>query len=208
MALLCADYMGKFFLLTAFFITVPFVLLSSLLFYSYVSFQKNQTHLFSQNPTTRRAISYAAIPTAGNLFSQTIEEGDSRVEKIRQFLAFYKSPLEPFAKTIVHQADTYNLDYRLLPAIAMQESNLCKKIPKDSFNCWGFGIYGKKVTRFADYSQAIETVSKTLAHQYRNKGLETPAEIQKKYNPSNTSGWENAVSLFMDKLQINSEPTP
>ena len=36
-------------------------------------------------------------------------------------------------------------DYRLLPAIAMQESTLCRSIPVDSHNCWGWGIYGDKV---------------------------------------------------------------
>jgi len=58
----------------------------------------------------------------------------------------------------------------------MQESNLCKKQLKDSFNCWGFGIYGKKVTRFDSYKQAIYTVTKTLANQYKAKGLKTAEE--------------------------------
>lgn len=31
---------------------------------------------------------------------------------------------------IVAIADKYNIDFRLLPAIAMQESNLCKSDPR------------------------------------------------------------------------------
>jgi len=120
---------------------------------------------------------------------------------IRQFFAKYKSPLELYAKNVVEEADKYRLDFRLIPAIAMQESNLCQKIIADSFNCWGFGIYGKKVTRFASYPQAIETVTKTLAKNYIAGGLDTPEAIMKRYTPSNNGSWAFSVNYFMGLLQ-------
>jgi len=148
-----------------------------------------------------RTVAYAALPTAQNNFSASIIQEDGRVEKIRQFLARYNSPLEPFASDIVDSADQYGLDYRLIPAIAMQESNLCKVIPQGSNNCWGFGIYGKTVTRFADYHEAIYTVTKTLATKYKTKGLVTPDQIMTMYTPSSNGSWAFSVNHFMDVLQ-------
>ena len=126
---------------------------------------------------------------------------DARVEMVRQFFEKYKSPLEPFAQNVVDTADKYELDFRLIPAIAMQESNLCRKIIVDSYNCWGFGIYGKKVTRFTDYPEAIETVTKTLAKNYKQNGLETAEEIMTKYTPSSNGSWADSVNYFMNLLQ-------
>jgi len=148
-----------------------------------------------------RNVAYAALPTSQNIFSANIGESDGRTEHIRQFLAKYGSTLEPYAQNIVDAADTYGLDFRLLPAIAMQESNLCQKIPDNSFNCWGFGIYGTKVTRFSNYPEAIDTVSRTLARKYKTKGLVTPDQIVKMWNPSNTNNWSFSVEHFMTELQ-------
>jgi hypothetical protein len=111
--------------------------------------------------------------------------------------------LEPFASNVVEQADKYGLDFRLIPSIAMQESNLCQKIIADSHNCWGFGIYGKKVTKFQSYPEAIETVTRTLAQNYVAGGLNTPETIMKKYTPSNNGSWANGVNYFMDRLQYS-----
>ena len=65
--------------------------------------------------------------------SISIEGIDGRQDIVAAFLARYTSPLQPydhFAKFIVDTADKYGVDYRLIPAIMMQESNLCKAIPQ------------------------------------------------------------------------------
>ena len=136
-----------------------------------------------------------------NVLGDSIISKDARIEIVKQFFAKYKSPLEPFASNIVGDADKYGLDFRLLPAIAMQESNLCQKIIANSYNCWGFGIYGKKVTKFESYPEAIDTVTKTIASNYVAGGLNTAEEIMKKYTPSNTGAWATSVNYFMNQLQ-------
>jgi hypothetical protein len=83
----------------------------------------------------------------------------------------------------------------------MQESTLCKKIPKDSYNCWGFGIYGGKVTRFDNYPEAIHTITKTLAVKYKKDGLHTPEEIMQRYTPSSNGSWAKGVNLVFKSLQ-------
>ena len=67
---------------------------------------------------------------------------DIRTANLKYFFRKYNSPLYDHAQTFVDFADKYQFDYRLLPAIAMQESNLCKYIYEGSYNCWGWGIYG------------------------------------------------------------------
>jgi len=148
-----------------------------------------------------RAVAYAALPTSQNILGASIVQDDGRVERIRQFLARYGSPLEPYAQDIVDAADEYGLDFRLITAIGMQESNLCKVIPPGSYNCWGFGIYGKNVTRFHDYKEAIHTVTKSLATKYKNYGLVTPEQIMTMYTPSSNGSWALSVNHFMNILE-------
>lgn len=191
--------MGKLFILAAFLIITPLFLLFNVFLLLSFSQNKPQLSLFGGKP--KQNIAYAALPTAQNVFSTEIDQKDARVESVRQFLAKYDSPLEPYAQNVVSAAAEYDLDYRLIPAIAMQESNLCKKVPVDSNNCWGFGIYGKMVRRFSGYSEGIEVVTKTLAQSYKNNGLVTPEEIMTKYTPSNDGSWARSVNHFMDQIQ-------
>lgn len=191
--------MSKVFVLISFFSAAPILLIFSVLFFFFLAYQNANGYLFTSS-NNYQTISYGAIPTAENIFDETVGQGDSRKDTISQFFARYNSPLEPFAPEIIQAADRYGIDYRLVPSIAMQESNLCLKIIADSYNCWGFGIYGSKVTRFQNYPEAIDTVTKTLAKEYKNKGLTTPSEIMKKYTPSNNGSWAFGVSHFMDQL--------
>lgn len=192
--------MRKIILSVSFLTFTPILLSISILYFLFLSYNSNlHNGLISQK--SNRGVAFAALPSAENVLGDSITSKDARVEIIKQFFAKYKSPLEPFASNVVGDADKYGLDYRLLPAIAMQESNLCQKIIVDSYNCWGFGIYGKKVTRFESYPEAIDTVSKTLATNYIAGGLNTPEEIMKKYTPSSNGSWAYSVNYFMNLLQ-------
>ena len=177
----------------------PFVFVFGLIL---VLFSYNQNnHL-----TNGRGVAHTPLTTTQNVLSATVYADDSgenggKTEKIRLFLARYNSPLEPYAADIVNAANQYGLDHRLIPAIAMQESGLCKKIPENSFNCWGFGIYGGKVTRFSDYKEGIYTVTQALAMRYKHQGLVTPEQIMTIYTPNSNGSWALAVNHFMDQLQ-------
>ena len=192
--------MKKVFLLTGFFTLTPILLTFCILYFSFLNLEKKGPLSFLTRTNT---VSYAALPDTQNTLTGGIQQKDARIAVVEDFFKRYNSPLLPYAQTVVSDADKYGLDYRLIPAIAMQESTLCKKAPADSYNCWGFGIYGKKVTRFSNYTEAIDTVTKTLALQYKNNGLETPEEIMARYTPSNNGSWANSVNLFMNQLQIN-----
>lgn len=195
--------MGKLFLLTSFLVITPVTLLFTILFLLYVSYHKNVSHLYASRTahSSRPPVAYAALPPLQNISQEEITQTDARVELVRQFFARYKSPLETHAKDVVFYADLYGLDFRLIPAIAMQESNLCHKTPANSYNCWGYGIYGKQVRRFENYAEGIHQVTKTLATVYKKNGLETPAEIMSRYTPSSNGSWARSVSHFMNQLQ-------
>lgn len=187
-------------LLASYFFLTPIFILAIAFYANFVYVQKNLT---SNNIGFVRPISEIAI----NLPTETsvvVAHGEARVDVLREFFDRYNSPLAQYSDLIVKKADEYGLDYRLLPAIAMQESTLCLKAPKNTNNCWGFGIYGKKRTAFDDYGQAIAIISKAMAENYHGKGLIEPAQIMTKYTPSNNGVWAENVSYVMDRIALAS----
>ncbi|MCL4364152.1 hypothetical protein M1328_02845 [Patescibacteria group bacterium] len=126
---------------------------------------------------------------------------DGRAANLKAFFRKYNSPLYDYAELIVEVSDQYQFDYRLLPAIAMQESNLCRVIPDNSYNCWGWGIYGTTVMKFDSYDQAIETVAKGIRKDYIDKGLVTASAIMRKYTPPSQGSWANGVNTFLKALE-------
>jgi hypothetical protein len=146
---------------------------------------------------------YAALPPSQIQITDQVVMADARAQIIEQFFNLHNSPLAIHSGTFVMVADHYNLDYRLLPAIAMQESSGGKKVIIDSYNPFGFGIYGDTVTRFADWDDAIEKVARTLRSEYINKGLITPYQIMTKYTPPSVEKggpWAIGVESFMEEL--------
>lgn len=134
-------------------------------------------------------------------YTAEIKPGDARAANLKAFLRKYNSDLYNHAEKIIEVSDKYEFDYRLLPAIAMQESNLCRVIPDNSYNCWGWGIYGTTVTRFDNYDDAIETVAKGIKKNYIDQGLVTASAIMAKYTPSSKGSWQHGVNTFLKALE-------
>lgn len=146
--------------------------------------------------------SFSVSPVLG-VFSINVIPADARPRIITDFLERYDSEIKPYdkyAKLMVEAADKYNLDFRLLPAIAMQESNLCRKAPSESYNCWGHGIYGQQIVYFESYDQAIEAVAKNLS-KYSKKGLLEPEDIMTRYTPQSQGSWAASVYFFMNQMK-------
>jgi hypothetical protein len=126
---------------------------------------------------------------------------DKRIAILKAFFRRYESPLYDHSRFIVQVSDENGIDYRLIPAIAMQESTACKFIPNNSFNCWGWGIYGNKITKFKSYQEGIQIVARGLKIGYIDKGLKTPEEIMPKYTPSSKGSWARGVSTVLGVLE-------
>lgn len=147
---------------------------------------------------------YAALPGENIEFTDTVISQDARGLIIKNYFSSKNSDLAAMATDFVEEADKYGLDYRLLPAIAMQESNGGKKIPDGSFNPFGYGIYGSKAVYFENWEEAIEVVAKSLREDYLNQGLDTPYEIMTKYTPPSIEKggpWAKGVTHFMEELR-------
>ena len=136
------------------------------------------------------------------LVSTKVKAGDARVLVIDNFLKRYTSPMAGHGKDFIAAADYYGLDWRLLPAIAFQESNLGKKIPSDSYNPFGWAIYtGKKSgVYFDNWSHSIFTVAAGLKKNYLDNGLATPETIAVRYTEDANQTWVFAVKTAMQEL--------
>jgi len=190
-----------------FFSLTPFVLLIS--FFSLWTLDNNHESSGSQNLSIPNQIQspswgvrvYASLPSERPSISTEVSVADSRKELIRQYLARYSSPLEPYAPLIVSSADENGIDFRLTTAIAQQESNLCKKIPAESYNCWGWGIHSQGTLGFTTFEDGINQVSKGLREYYLDEGLTSIEEIMAKYTPASDGSWAYAVNKFMEDLE-------
>lgn len=140
------------------------------------------------------------------VLSAEAESDDGRAAIVAKFLERYKSPLTPydhFGQVFVDIADRYSFDFRLLPAIAMQESNLCKSAPEGTYNCLGFGIHKRGTLAFESYEANFERAGKELKANYINKGLTTPEQIMRKYTPSSNGSWANSVNQWMAEMRYD-----
>ncbi|OGI93802.1 hypothetical protein A3A07_01215 [Candidatus Nomurabacteria bacterium RIFCSPLOWO2_01_FULL_41_52] len=110
---------------------------------------------------------------------------EARAKAIDAYFAKRDMPLEGVGMKMVQAAEDNDLDWRLLPAIAVREStggkNACDRVENNSFG-WGSCKIG-----FKSNEEAIKTVAKNLggnnpntAHHYDNKTIK---QILRAYNP-------------------------
>jgi len=191
--------MRKILLFLTFLALTPLTLASGLL----VLMQRqppNSTQILSAQIQAPRQL-YAALPQTVGTVEASIKTADARPVILDQYLAKHQSPMAPYADFLFEMSEKYGLDYRLMVAIAQCESNLCKKAPEGSYNCWGFENGN---TRFLSWEQAIEQVAKTLKERYLDQGLVTPEQIMPKYAPPSVEKggpWAKCVNQFFKELE-------
>lgn len=203
---------------------VALVIIASISFYKVGNFnflnpQENDSILIANGMTKEQNEAILGSTTI-------VETDDARALLVANFLKRYNTPKpqgggnlnhplvpeEYFGKFFVELADKYNLDFRLLPAIAMQESNLCNHTPRpkndsgvevESYNCLGFGVYGTTVTMFPSFEANFEQAAKTLKKNYIDIGLDTPYKIMKKYTPPSDGSWAESVNQWMAEMRYD-----
>lgn len=149
---------------------------------------------------------YAALPAVLGETYTSIQTGDARPVIIAKYLEKYGSPMQPYdqvGQQIVQVSDELGLDWRLLIAIAQQESNLGKKMPYDDcHNAWGYGIHSRGILCFETWEEGIRTVAQGLKSKYVDQGLTTPEEIMAKYTPLSSGSWAFGVNQFLEELRL------
>lgn len=191
--------MKRLLLLVGFFTTTPLLVIFASLFLLFLTQQK--TGVLGFLASENKPFAYAALPSNLNVVSDDITQADGRVGRVASFLEGFNSPLVQYASLIVNDADKYGIDYRLVPAVGAQESGDCQigREILDTHNCWGFGIYGKKITTFDSYEEGIDTVTRYFANK-KSKGIDTLDEIGSIYNPTDHNNWKVNVASFMTQL--------
>jgi hypothetical protein len=150
--------------------------------------------------------SVTASGGTSEVLSANVIAGDARTLLLESFFKKYKSPMEPYANLIVAQADTYGIDFRLVPAIAMCESNLGKRVPlKAGFNPFGIAVYtGTQAGKnFDSWQGAIEWVSGYIQDRYYARGITTLHDIGEIWAPPSTKdggSWADCVEFFENSI--------
>ena len=142
----------------------------------------------------------ASASSAKIIQTEVIPEEDSRVKILRDYLQQENSPLTPYAADFVENADKYNLDWKLVAAISGVESTFGQAIPNNSYNAWGWGVYGDNVIRFGSWKEGIQTISQGLRERYMDQwGGKDIYQIGAMY--ASSPAWAGHVEYYMNKIQ-------
>lgn len=135
----------------------------------------------------------------------SLSTSDPRILAMERFLIDYHSPLYPYAKVFIDEADNTGLDWRLVASISGVESAFGNLIPYRSNNGWGWrGGPAGAYSNFSSWKEGISTVTQRLAVGYGTHL--TPFEIEPTYCPpcgaNPAHAWANGVTKFMQELQF------
>lgn len=123
---------------------------------------------------------------------------DEKALVLRNYLAQHNSPLQYHAQDFIDAASIYEVDWKLVPAIAGVESTFGKAIP-GGYNGWGWGVYGDQAIYFSSWREGIFEVTKGLKEHYINQGLTTPFAMNRVYATS--PSWGGKVTYFMQDIE-------
>jgi hypothetical protein len=138
----------------------------------------------NETVTTENSVITTQEQVELNEQAQLEAERKDKADAIDAYFAKYDAPLEGYGMKFVIEAEKNDIDWRLLPAIAMREStggkHACKSVTNSVFG------YGSCKLSFKSIDESIETVALSLggnnpstARHYDNK---TTLQILKKYN--------------------------
>lgn len=134
--------------------------------------------------------------------AKALAEKKEQAKNIDAYFAKMNLPLAGYGEAFVESADKYDLDYRLLPAIAMRESTGGKHA------CWNdddnvFGWHSCKTT-FNTQEEAIDKVAAHLAGEIKSTksyyGNKTVWKKLRTYN-SVIKAYPDEVIAIMNKIE-------
>lgn len=147
---------------------------------------------------TIRKVNKPLIPVASASATPTIViKEDKRVAILKDFLFQKQSPLASYSAYFVETADTYGLDWTLMPAISGMESNFGKAMPKGANNPFGLG--GTQLMIFPSISDAIAYEGKLLSQRYKLAANNAIGQIYCPKNECNRS-WATIVTNFSEEI--------
>jgi|SRR6185436_8333375 len=100
------------------------------------------------------------------------QKADVRPTLLQKFFRENHSPAESYAETFILEADSHNLDWRLLPSLALVESGGGKRQRKNNLFGWDNGV-----SRFSSVTEAIHHVAQALAEARPYKGKDLKGKL-------------------------------
>jgi hypothetical protein len=168
--------------------------------------------IFSSKPLT-------SLAASTNLFG-----GDTRAATLDKIFEAYNCPLQGLGSTFVKEADKNEIPYWLVAAISFQESSCGKNTPQikadgqedvtdpddlkfeESYNAWGWGVWGNNVKTFDNWEHGIASVSRYLGNTFYSQGITDTCVIMKTYTPPSDGSWCRGVNYFGDMIQNYTSP--
>lgn len=154
---------------------------------------KGALGIYAPNPPSQASIDLQASYTNAQ---------ELRLQKI---FSNFNCPLLGTEKFMVEKAKEFNIPYWLVAAVAFQESNCGKKSPKvngaESYNAWGYGVWGNNIKTFSSWEAGITAVSKYFANNFYSKGITDLCEIMKTYTPPSNGSWCEGVKYFAQIIE-------
>ena len=139
------------------------------------------------------------VSSSAQIYTRTTSENneiDFRVIRLKNFLSKHRSPLRDYSQEFIYHADANRLDWRLVAAISGVESTFGKRIPKGSYNAYG---WANGNFYFNSWEHSIEVVSETLRDKYYDRGATNINKIARRYAPPSLS-WAWKVKYFMNEI--------
>ena len=117
---------------------------------------------------------------------------DPRLALLERFFEASDAPAKEFSHLFISEADTHDLDWRLLPSISFVETTGGKAARNNNFFGWDCGR-----AEFTSVSEGLRTVAYHLSHaaQYKNKELD---DLLWAYNPN--PEYSRKVKSVMDRI--------
>lgn len=133
---------------------------------------------------------------------------DERIDRLRTYLSLHNSPLVDESAHFISEADRLGLDWKLVVAIAGTESTFGKRVPKGSYNAWGWGIPtgAQSGLAFDSWKEGITRVSEGLKNRYIVRGATTVEQIGRIYAAS--PRWAGNVRFFINAIESFSPSDP
>lgn len=130
---------------------------------------------------------------------------DSRAKKVDGVFKAYGCPMYGTGEYIVEQADKNGIPYWIVASIAFQESLCGKHTPEkagvESYNSWGWAVYGGNAKFFKSYEHGIKVVSEYLSNRFFKRGITDTCDIMRVYTPPSNGAWCRGVNFFAEKIQ-------
>ncbi len=152
------------------------------------------------------AAAMASIPSAaaaGLEYSPASPDGP----QIDDFLTRKHSPLTGIGAVLSRFARDYNIDPRLVVAIAGAETTFGQHQCAAN-NAWNWFHRGTcPASAFTSYQEGVEHVTKFMRLSYLNRGYNSIELIRYKYCTSNCDNWTPLVTSFYDAMPSNGQPS-